>query len=94
MEYQEFVQSLEKQTPPKITDPLLLALWYDAKDNWQKAHSIAQDISSPKGSWMHAYLHRKEGDFSNAGYWYSRAGKKMPACTLEMEWEEIAKELL
>lgn len=94
MKYQEFVQSLETQSPPNVSDPLLLALWFDAKDNWHKAHSIAQDISGSNGSWIHAYLHRKEGDLSNADYWYSRAGKEMPDCTLDTEWQEIVKELL
>jgi hypothetical protein len=74
--------------------PALLALWHDARGNWEAAHQTAQDIDAPAGSWIHAYLHRKEGDLSNAGYWYRRA--KKPACrdSLETEWASIAAVLL
>jgi hypothetical protein len=58
------------------------------------AHNIAQEIADPKGSWIHAYLHRKEGDIGNAGYWYRRAGQQMPQYSLEKEWEEIVQALL
>ena len=70
------------------------ALWYDGKDDWETAHNIAQDIHSEDGSWIHAYLHRKEGDNGNASYWYRRAGKQMPRLTLSEEWDNIAEELL
>jgi len=46
------------------------------------------------GAAVHAYLHRKEGDLSNAGYWYARAGRAMPVGTLEAEWRALAEELL
>jgi hypothetical protein len=72
----------------------LEALWYDANDNWDKAHSIAQEIDSRDGAWVHAYLHRREGDHGNASYWYHRAGKSVSRMSLEDEWESIAKELL
>lgn len=90
----EFKRSLSGQTPPPELNTLLQALWYDAKDNWNKAHNLAQEVNSPDGSWVHAYLHRKEGDTGNASYWYSKAGKKMPSYSLSQEWEEIVKALL
>jgi hypothetical protein len=61
---------------------------------WEKAHEVAQDVEGRDGAWVHAYLHRKEGDVSNAGYWYGRAGKKPASGTLEQEWSEIAEALL
>jgi hypothetical protein len=79
--------------PPALS-PLLVALWHDAKDDWQKAHELAQDIETSDGACVHAYLHRKEGDTSNASYWYRQAGKKFPQQTLQQEWEEIVTELL
>ncbi|MBK7871761.1 MAG: hypothetical protein IPJ74_14320 [Saprospiraceae bacterium] len=79
---------------PQDLPPLLQALWQDAQGNWHKAHEIAQDIETPDGAWVHAYLHRKEGDLWNADYWYRRAGRTRPDMTLEEEWEEIVKGLL
>ena len=72
------------------------ALWHDARGDWEGAHGCAQDDHSAAGSWVHAYLHRKEGDLGNAGYWYSRAGRKMPAAavTLDAEWADLARVLL
>jgi hypothetical protein len=72
----------------------LEALWYDGKDNWDRAHEIAQDITTDDGSWIHAYLHRKEGDHGNAAYWYRRAGRSMPQVSLGEEWKQIAQALL
>ncbi len=62
--------------------PLLLALWHDAQGDWARAHEVAQDVESSNGAWVHAYLHRKEGDAFNAAYWYRRAGKPVFAGTL------------
>ncbi len=73
---------------------LLLALWFDARGDWAQAHGIAQEVEGPDGAWVHAYLHRKEGDTWNAGYWYRRAGRAEAKGTLRAEWEEIAGELL
>jgi len=89
-----FKQSLKDSQPPEGLSALLQALWWDAKNDWEKAHSVAQDVSNREGSWVHAYLHRKEGDQGNAGYWYSRAGKPKSAASLEEEWEEIVQALL
>jgi hypothetical protein len=86
---------LKSQTElPKNLPQLLQAMWYDHQGNWEASHNIAQEINSREGSWVHAYLHRKEGDQSNAMYWYHLAGKNMPSITLEKEWEEIVKALL
>jgi hypothetical protein len=83
-----------QQTPPDELNAALKALWVEAKGNWDRAHSIAQSDSSADGSWVHAYLHRKEGDLANASYWYSRAGRTLPDVSLEEEWENIARALL
>lgn len=74
--------------------PLLQALWHDAHGDWDKAHDLTQDIETPDGAWVHAYLHRKEGDIWNADYWYRRAGKVRPSGTLEEEREVIVKNFL
>ncbi len=90
-EFKDFVQQKEK---PKGLNRYLEAMFEDAMGNWNKAHQIAQDIPNDTGSWIHAYLHRKEGDNWNANYWYNKAGRHMPAVSLEKEWEEISEELL
>jgi hypothetical protein len=72
----------------------LLALWWDAKGDWVRAHEIAQDVSGADGAWVHAYLHRKEGDLGNAAYWYRRAGREVATGDLRVEWEGIVGELL
>jgi hypothetical protein len=79
---------------PNHLNPFLLALWHDAKGNWEKAHDLIQDMDEPDGAWVHAYLHRKEGDEGNARYWYSRAGKKLSNLSLAAEWDELAKHFL
>jgi hypothetical protein len=71
-----------------------VALWHDAKGDWTAAHQTAQDIDNATGAWIHAYLHRKEGDSSNASYWYRRAGKPVSHESLESEWEQIVTTLL
>ena len=93
MTLQEFKTSLEEQQPPPVA-VLLQALWYEAKGEWGTAHNLAQDVHTPDGSWIHAYLHRVEGDISNAQYWYHKANRKMPKVSLKEEWEDIANELL
>ncbi|MCO5252032.1 MAG: hypothetical protein M9949_11525 [Candidatus Kapabacteria bacterium] len=72
----------------------LEALWYDYKGNWDMAHNIVQNLGSKNAAWVHAYLHRKEGDIWNAEYWYSRAGKQISEMDLETEFESIAMQLL
>jgi hypothetical protein len=97
MSFAEFQQSIARDaTPPANAGSALQALWHDARGDWDQAHSDAQKDGGRDGAWVHAYLHRKEGDLGNAGYWYARAGRPKPAAgvTLEAEWAEIAWELL
>ncbi len=94
MTLDEFRASLNAEQPPDAVSPVLAALWWDAKGNWARGHEIAQDVESSDGAWVHAYLHRKEGDNGNAGYWYRRAGKPHSRTSFDAEWEEIAGELL
>ena len=72
----------------------LQSLWYDATGDWEKAHRLIQDVNDKTAAWIHAYLHRKEGDIGNADYWYSRAGRSRPNLSLGKEWEVIATSLL
>ncbi len=94
VELAAFRDSVRGAAPPDGLGSLLRALWHDAKGDWDRAHAIVQDEEGRDAAWVHAYLHRKEGDPSNAGYWYRHAGT--PACKtpLEEEWESIAAALL
>lgn len=74
--------------------PLIRALWFDARGDWETAHGIAQDVADTDGAWVHAYLHRREGDEWNAGYWYRRAGRTPCTGSLDAEWTAIAQALL
>jgi len=86
----------EFQASAQVDDqpPLLQALWHDARGDWGRAHELAQEIDTRDGAWVHAYLHRKEGDPDNARYWYRRAGRTESAAPLDDEWSEIARALL
>ena len=94
MNLQEFSDSLSHDKPPQNLDFALSGLWWDAKGDWTRAHESAQQDEGPSGAWVHAYLHRKEGDSSNAEYWYRRAGRPPCRGSLEQEWIAIAKDLL
>ena len=94
MDLEKFRRSLNDHNPPAGLTLQLTALWWDAKENWAEAHEAAQRDEGPQGSWVHAYLHRKEGDATNAAYWYQRAGKPVSRRSLEEEWIEIARALL
>jgi hypothetical protein len=72
----------------------LLALWWDAQGDWEKAHEVVQDVEGRDGAWVHAYLHRKEGDLGNASYWYGRAGRDVVTGDSRSEWEGIVREML
>jgi hypothetical protein len=94
MTKEQFKETLGNALPPTGVTSSLAALWYAGKGDWEQAHAIAQDLPTREGSWVHAYLHRQEGDEGNARYWYNRAGRSMPSLTLELEWEEIVANLL
>lgn len=95
MKFAEFEQSLKAAEPPASLHLALQALWWDAKGDWNKAHECAQaDEGNPSCDWVHAYLHRKEGDASNARYWYGRAGKSVAKGTLPEEWRAVVQALL
>jgi hypothetical protein len=93
MDLDSFKQSLVAAHPPAVTVQLL-ALWYDGKGDWKAAHDLVNDMDGEQAAWIHAYLHRKEGDLSNARYWYNRADKPTSKLSLEKEWDEIVKALL
>lgn len=94
MDLVAFKKSLSANEPPTRMTVYLKAMWYDAKGNWDKAHKLIQDEQDKTAAWIHAYLHRKEGDVANGDYWYAKAGKKRASVSLNQEWEEIIIELL
>ena len=89
-----FRASLAAATPAPGLDAPLAALWWAAKGQWDEAHKIVQDEETADAAWVHAYLHRVEGDLGNASYWYRRAQKPVAQDALESEWERIASALL
>jgi hypothetical protein len=95
MTFDELRAAVERGTPLPDDAPVLArALWHDATGDWDGAHRVAQDVETPEGARVHAYLHRKEGDAGNAGYWYRRAGKPAASGSLDAEWRAIATALL
>ena len=90
----EFKRSLSKPRPPADLSAALAGLWWAGKDDWDKAHKIVMDEVDKDCAWVHAYLHRVEGDLENARYWYKQAGKPAASGTLESEWTAIAQALL
>jgi hypothetical protein len=95
MSFHEFEAAAKSgRPPPAEIAPLLRALWLDAQGDWAAAHALAQDDATPDGAWVHAYLHRREGDIGNAHYWYARARRAPSSAPLEAEWREIAGHLL
>jgi hypothetical protein len=86
--------ALAQATPPPGLPCPLLALWWDARGEWDRAHAAAQAGEDAESAWVHAYLHRKEGDLANADYWYRRARRTRPTATLEEEGAAIAAALL
>ena len=89
-----FRDSLTRAAPPDDVAGPLAGLWWAAKGDWDKAHKIVQDDESAEAAWVHAYLHRVEGDLPNAHYWYRRAGEPVATNALEEEWNTIAAALL
>jgi hypothetical protein len=93
MTFDAFKTSVSASAPPADLSRPLLALWHDARGHWDDAHRVAQDLDDADGAWIHAYLHRKEGDLGNAAYWYRRAGKPVATDPLGNEWTRIARAL-
>ena len=91
MNYDRFIQSLTDDFPPKGITDLLTALWWEKKGDWHKAHIITQEIHTNNASLIHAYLHRREGDLSNANYWYSKANRNQLQWTIKEETEQIIR---
>ena len=94
MDVTEFRASTANAEPPPHLSSPLQTLWWEAKGDWQRAHECAQSDRGPSGSIVHAYLHRVEGDLSNAGYWYQRAGRPPATGELADEWAALAREFL
>ena len=94
MTLDDFRRSLTATNPPNELTRALAGLWWDAKGDWTRAHESAQHDQGRDGSWVHAYLHRKEGDQGNAAYWYGRAGKAACRESLDEEWASIVRALL
>lgn len=92
--YEDFKSTLQKSEPPTEWPETLKSLWYAANGDWKASHDIAQDLKNDMGSWIHAYLHRKEGDVFNAGYWYRRAKREFPEMSLGDEHRAITEFVL
>ncbi|HLH92390.1 MAG TPA: hypothetical protein VKX28_28510 [Xanthobacteraceae bacterium] len=90
----EFEQSLKSKTPPRDLAPAVTALWWAKKDDWEQAHTIVMKEDSRDAAWVHAHLHRVEGDAGNAAYWYRQAKRPVASSTLDAEWQAIVTVLL
>ena len=89
MQYDDFIKLTKESYPPEKLSGVHLSIWYAVKDNWYMAHKIIQDINSETASWIHAYLHRVEGDIDNANYWYHRSRKEPCTKSLKSELNNI-----
>ena len=94
MDLAGFERTLADPAPPDGLDPALRALWHQGAGDWTTGHDLINDLGEPDAMWVHAHLHRVEGDLGNAGYWYRRASKPVGAGELDAEWRAIAKALL
>lgn len=90
----DFKATMQSAQPDGTLSVQLKSLWYDGKGNWQQAHDLIDQLTDQPSAWVHAYLHRKEGDTWNADYWYRRAGKTRPAVSLDEEWEQLVLHFL
>ena len=90
----EFKESLNSAQPVAGLSVQLSSLWYDGKGDWHQAHAQVDQLSDQSSAWVHAYLHRKEGDIWNADYWYNKARQTRPDISLEKEWEQLVLEFL
>jgi hypothetical protein len=93
MNLKDFKASIADPAPPQGLTAPLEALWWDLKGDWARAHALVNDLDTPHAMAVHAYLHRKEGDASNADYWYRRAGRAFRRPTLEAEWQALVEGL-
>lgn len=91
---EDFKETLSFPEPPEEMNNLLQALWFDAKGDWETAHELIQSVYTNEGAWVHAYLHRKEGNMDNASHWYEKAGKAISKKSFEEEWLSILGEFL
>ena len=94
MDLTAWKHSLAAAQPPAALSPFVEALWWEARGDWERAHTLARDTDGRDGAWVHAYLHRREGDDGNAGYWYRRAGKPHSPEPLEQERDALVAALL
>jgi hypothetical protein len=94
MNSKSFKTSLALEEPDPALSSILKSLWYDAKGDWKAAHDLVDQLSGTDAAWVHAYLHRKEGDIWNADYWYARAKKTRPGYSLEEEWANLVEHFL
>ena len=94
MDFETFQNSLQSATPPSGIPRTIEALWWDARGDWTRAHSLVDEVETPEGMAVHAYLHRKEGAHSNADYWYHRAGRSYYRAALPDEWQTLVTSLL
>jgi hypothetical protein len=90
----EFKSSLNLHQPGPDLSVQLKSLWYDGKGDWHLAHAQVDQLNDKASAWVHAYLHRKEGDTWNADYWYNRAGQTRPKVSLDEEWEQLVQHFL
>ena len=90
----EFKESLNLGQPPNGFSAHLRSLWYDGKGDWHQAHAQVDHLNDKQSAWVHAYLHRKEGDIWNADYWYGKAQQTRPNISLEEEWEQLVLQFL
>jgi hypothetical protein len=93
MTIDEYLSSIDGDHAPDGLSPYLTALWYEKRGDWKRAHEIVQEIDDVTAAWLHAYLHRREGDLDNAGYWYRQSGKPVARASLDVEWREIVDAL-
>lgn len=94
MDRKGFESTFHHAAPPDELSEALRGLWWDRRNDWDAAHTAVQAGSDVAAAWVHAYLHRKEGDLPNSDYWYQRAGRKRPAGTLDEEWSAIVDALV
>jgi hypothetical protein len=94
MTIDDYLASLDGAEVPAGLSSYLTALWYEKRGDWKRAHEIVQEIDDSTAAWLHAYLHRREGDQQNAGYWYGQAGRPFSQLPLDEEWRQIVEDLL